>query len=649
MRNWHIPAPRVRARVVAAGALALVVLMAGAWTLRHGRAIYALNQGVGGTVFYDADGAPWFHLDDRRQDVPFDRISTFFKDAVIAVEDHRYFLHPGIDPVGVTRAAVHNLSAERGEQGGSTITQQLARTLFLTNVRTYGRKIKEAVLSVMLEAFLSKREILELYMNRIYLGSDIYGIEAMSREAFGKPAADITLAEAALVAGLIRAPATYSPWRYPERARERSLVVLRRMREEGKISFEQEEAARREQVRIAPRVTASSSRHGYAKAFLRRQFEDHFQGRNPPHWKVHTTFVQQVQDAAEAAVRTGLQRLNTPGLQAALVAIDPSTGNLLALVGGADYESTPFNRATQSRRQPGSAFKPFVYAVGLAKGLSPISVISGLDDTSAGLDGWAPRDGSTRSRRTMTLRDALSESNNAAAVALQLQVGARPVIRLARDLGVSDQPDVPSLALGSGLVTPLDLTAAFAVFPGGGYGVRARGLVAVEDAAGDLMTYVHLERQQILSEQVAYQMVSILRDAATRGTAARLQQEGLSMQVAGKTGTTNEAHDAWFVGFSSSVVAGVWIGFDQPRAIRRGASGARVALPIWADFMRRTAGRLPAKPFGRPSNLRAVKMCRLSHQRAGRSCPSYVEHFKPGDEVPQASCALHADAPQPQV
>ena len=635
--------PILRWGFLAAAAVAIAaVVVSGVWTVRHAWAIYKLNRGVGDTVFYDADDHPWFRLDEQRQDVPFDHIATSFKDAVIAVEDHRFYLHPGIDPIGLSRAVVHNVRGE-DRQGGSTITQQLARTLFLSNTRTYGRKVKEAVLSVMLEIFLSKREILQLYMNRVYLGSGIYGVETMSRRTFGKPASDLTLGEAALLAGVIRAPASYSPWNRLEHARARSFIVLRRMREEGKITVAQEQSARGEKLRVRPASSTANSRHGYAKEFLRQQFRDLIGNDNPPDWKVHTTFVQEVQDAAEVAVRNGLRRLGLPGLQAALVAIDPSNGSLLALVGGSDYQTTPFNRATRSHRQPGSAFKPFVYATALEQGLSPVSTISGLQQVAvqAPEGVWIPRDDRAKTHDTMTLREALLESSNAAAVLLQQRVGARPVIKLANDLGVPDQPDVPSLALGSGLVTPLELTAAYAVFPGMGYRSQPRGLISIEDADGDQVEYVHLKRQQVLSEQVAYQMVPMLQDVTRRGTAASLQRQGLPMEVAGKTGTTNESRDAWFVGFSSSVVVGVWIGFDDPQTIRSDASGSRIALPIWADFMRRTAQRLPADPFPRPPKLRSELMCSVSYHRALDGCPSYVEYFKPGDDIPTQLCELH--------
>jgi 1A family penicillin-binding protein len=625
------------------GTLLVLLAMAAVWTVRHGWAIAKLNRGVGDTVFYDAAGRPWFRLDEQRQDVPLDRISTHMKDAVIAVEDHRYYLHPGIDPIALTRAVFYNIRSDDRSQGGSTITQQLARTLYLSNVRTYGRKGKEAGLSMMLELFLSKREILELYLNRVYLSAGIYGVETMSQRLFRKPAAQLELAEAALIAGIIRAPASYSPWDHPDAARRRSWVVLQRMREEGKITAEQEHAARAAPLRIHPHPRITNARHGYAKDYLRQQFRNIYGGDNPPDWKVHTTFVPELQDAAESAVRDGLRRVGIRNLQAVLVAMEPGTGNILAMVGGADYATTPFNRAVRSRRQPGSAFKPFVYAAALERGLSPVSTISGLRqvaiDAPEGV--WIPRDERAAEQDEMTLRAALLESNNAAAVLLQQQVGARPVIRLANDLGVRDQPEVPSLALGSGLVSPLELTAAFAVFPTLGFRVRPRGLISVTDASGEIVHRMHLEREQVLPEDVAYQMVSMLQDVVERGTGAAARRHGVRGSIAGKTGTTNDYHDAWFVGFSSSVVAGVWVGFDQPQRIRSGASGSRMALPIWADFMRRTARRLPATAFDVPSALRDEELCSESYLRPVDGCPTYVEYFKEGDQMPGRLCPIH--------
>ena len=635
LRDWII--------AIGGGLVIVSAVMVLVWTGRHAVSIYRLNRGVGGTMFYDAAGRPWFPLDEQRRDVPFEQISPYFKDAVISVEDHRYYYHFGIDPIAITRAAVYNLRSREGTQGGSTITQQLARTLYLSNVRTFARKAQEAALAVMLEISLSKKDILELYFDRVYLSGGVYGVESMSEKLFGKHASQLDLAEAALIAGIIRAPSAYSPWTHFDAARRRSFVVLQRMREEKKITPQQEQQARAESIRIRPQSAVSNARHGYAKEFLRQQFRDIYGGDNPPDWKVHTTFVPEIQDAAETAVRDGLKQLGGRGLQAALVALDPGTGNLLAMVGGSDFAETPFNRAVRSRRQPGSAFKPFVYSVALERGMSPVSTISGIRQVAVSApDGvWIPRDERASEQDSLTLREALLESNNAAAVLLQQKVGSRPVLRLAGDLGVHDQPDVPSLALGSGLVTPLELTAAYAVFPTLGYRVRPRGIVDVENADGDRVHRTNIESEQVLSPEVAFQMMTMLEDVIDRGTGAAARRLGVHGAVGGKTGTTNDYRDAWFVGFNSAVVVGVWVGYDQPERIRVGGTGSRVALPIWAEFMRRTAQRIPAHAFTPPGDMRAEELCHVSYLRPVEGCPTYVEYFKEGDAIPSRLCPIH--------
>jgi membrane peptidoglycan carboxypeptidase len=538
---------------------------------------------------------------------------------------------------------VHNVTSDGGRQGGSTITQQLARTLFLTTAQTTGRKIKEAALAVLLELFLSKREILELYLNRVYITAGLYGVETVAQRMLDKPASALTLGEAALIAGIIRGPVAYSPWTNREAARRRSFVVLQRMREEGAITESQEQAARAERIRIEPRPSVTSARHGYPKEMLRQEFRRLYGGDNPPGWTVRTTFDTTVQDAAEAAVRDGLRRIGLRGLQAALVAIDPQTGDLLAMVGGSDFAATPYNRAIRARRQPGSAFKPFVYAVALERGMSPVSEIRGLQEVAvqAAEGVWIPGEERTKEDEALTLREALLESSNAAAVRLQQQVGTSRVVRLARDLGMRDQPQVPSLALGSGLVSPLDLAAAYTAFPGLGHRATPRSIVTVENASGETVRRVDVRRDLVLSEDAAYQMLTMLHDVVARGTGASARTLGVRGPVGGKTGTTNDYQDAWFVGVSSSVVAAVWVGFDQPRTIRAGGTGGRLALPIWADFMRRTARRLPAETIAPPAGMHGRELCLISYQRPVEGCPTYVEHFKHGDDEPSRLCPLH--------
>jgi penicillin-binding protein 1A len=612
------------------------------WMVRQGYAVYRLTRGIGDTWFLAADGARWFRMDEHRQDVALDDIPAHLQHAFVAVEDHRFFRHPGVDPLALGRAVFRNLREPGTVEGGSTLTQQLARTLFLSNRKSYGRKIREAVLALMIEAGLTKEQVLELYLNRIYLSAGVYGVETMSRHLFDKPARQLNLAECALIAGLARAPSALSPWSNLDGAIQRSHVVLARMREEKFITEEQERAATKTRIRIRPYPGARDPRGGYAKEYLRQQFRDRFGGDHPPDWEVRTTFVPELQDAAERAVSAGLRRFNEPDLQAALVAIDPATGDILALVGGRDFRLSQFNRATRSRRQPGSAFKPLLFAAALERGLSPVSTLQGLADIAPqGPDEWAPRNARGESPDVVTIREALIESNNRAATMLQQRIGSRPVLRLASNAGLRDMPDVPSLSLGTGLVTPLELTAAFAMFANGGFAVRPRGIVRVVDADGGTAFENPMQTEAVLSPQVAFQMVSMLSDVVDRGTASAARTWGVTFPAGGKTGTTNEFKDAWFVGFTSSVVAGVWVGFDQPRSIGRDAYGSRYALPIWSDFIRRTVRRRPAAVWEPPAGMREETLCRVSYVRPVEGCPVYLEHFKEGDEVPGRLCPVH--------
>jgi 1A family penicillin-binding protein len=646
MRRWlRRPANRWQ---WAAFALALCVLAGAAttvwWLGRYSVAVSRLRRGVGDTVFYAADGKPWFRLDEQRHDVPLAAIAPDLQHAVIAIEDHRFSYHPGIDPIGLARAVVRDIRGGGRVEGASTLTQQLARTLFLSNVRTYGRKIKEAAIALMIEVQLSKSDILELYLNRVYLSAGVYGVETMAQHLYRKPARNLTLAEASLIAGLLRSPSTLSPWSNYEGALDRSHLVLRRMREQGYITPAQETAAAEVRPRIQPYRSPVDIRAAWAKDYLRQQFRNEFGGDHPPDWQVRTTFRPALQEAAERAVENGVRRLKRPNLEAALVALDPRTGDVVALVGGADYQRSTFNRATRGRRQPGSAFKPFVFAAALSRGYSPVSVLRDLDSVSAPNDPeWHPtsvsHDGDASGE--ITLRKALAESNNAAAALLQQRLGSRAVLSLAANVGLRDLPDVPSLALGSGIVSPLDLAAAYTVFPGEGEVVRPRGIVSVLDAGGSEVFSRPIQSESVVSPAVAFQMVSMLQEVVESGTASGLKASGIAGPIGGKTGTTDGYHDAWFVGFSTSLVAAVWVGFDQPAAIGTEAYAARIAVPIWGEFMKRASATMPARDFPIPPDLTAHELCRVSHLKPLDGCPVYTEYFKDGDDVPSRLCPVH--------
>jgi 1A family penicillin-binding protein len=620
------------------------------WVSRYSLSIYRLREGVGNTTFFTADGRPWFRLEEHRRDVPLAQISPHLREAVIAVEDHRFYRHMGIDPMGFARAVWMNVRHTGMVEGGSTLTQQLARTLFLSNEKSFIRKGKEAVIALMLENQLRKDQILELYLNRIYLSGGVYGVEAMSRSLFAKPARDLNLAESALIAGVIRAPSALSPWSNFEGALARSEVVLARMREEKVITEQEHQVALKARFRMTASPGLLDARSGYAKEYLRQVFREQVGEENPAGWKVRTTFMPAVQQAAERSVAEGLARLGRPKLQAALVAIDPRTGDILALVGGRDFSSSAFNRAVKSRRQPGSAFKPFVYAAALERGYSPVSLLHDLTSVSApGKQEWTPRNAEHTLVEESTLREALLESNNQAAVRMQMEVGSGRVLDLAERLSLRDLPNVPSLALGTGLVTPLALTTAYAVFPSGGMALSPRPIVRILDGDDTVVVDNPVKRERALSPEAAFQTLSMLQDVIEQGTGSSARSQGVTFPAGGKTGTTNEFKDAWFVGFTSEVVAGVWVGYDQPEPIGGEAYAARVALPIWSDFMRRTARVLRPQAFEMPAGLRETELCRVSYLRPVNGCPTYVEFFKEGDGVPGRLCPLHEGSLKQEV
>jgi penicillin-binding protein 1A len=620
----------------------LIGILGAWWGVRYARSIDALTRGAGDTVFYTSDGRPWFAMDEQRRDVALAEMSPHIRDAVVAVEDHRFRYHIGLDPLGLLRAAVANVKARSVTEGGSTISQQLARTLFLSNAQTWGRKGQEAVIAVMLEWRLSKEQILELYLNRVYLGAGTYGVEKMSRHLFGKPARELTLEESALIAGLIQRPSALSPWSNLAGARARSHVVLQRMREEGFITEAEENAARAAPLRLRPYPRSDRADNGYAKLFVRQQFRDVFGGDHPPDWKVRTTIHAGLQNEAEKAVERGLERIGRRDLQAALVAVRPENGHVVALVGGRDFARTEFDRATRSRRQPGSAFKPFVYAAALERDFTPVTLLVQPENVPVkGVGDWRPRNANYSSEEPVPLREAFIESNNRAAVGVQQAIGSRPILHLGEQLGLDDLPDVASLALGTGAVSPLQLTAAYAVFPNGGYAVRPHGLETVKDAHGVEVWKHDDTTERVISAETAYQMVSLMRDVLDRGTGSSARARGVVFPAGGKTGTTNDGHDAWFVGFTSSLVVGVWVGLDDPAPIARNASGARYALPIWADFISQAARALPARQFAVPAGLREETLCSVSYQKPTELCPIYREYFKKDDDVPEETCRVH--------
>jgi penicillin-binding protein 1B len=597
------------------------------------------------------------HRPVRLRDVPFSLLQ-----AVLAAEDHRFFDHPGVDLRGLLRAAWVNVRSGRVAQGGSTITQQLVKNRLLDPKRTLVRKIDEAWLATLIEWRYSKERILEAYLNEIYLGQRgsiaIRGVASASRAYFHKEVHQITVAESALLAGMIRAPNTYSPSVNPTRARERRDVVLARMRDLGRLSQADYEAARREAVIVQPVVVATQTAPYFAD-HVRQELEGRFgsgalDGRDV---RVFTTLDLTLQRLAERAVERGLARLEAQRpqlrradeaqrLQAALVALDPVTGHIEAMVGGRRYQTSQFNRVTLGHRQPGSAFKPFVYSAALAapSGGRGFTLATFLDDSplTITVDGvpWSPRNYEDRYLGRVTVREALQQSLNAATVRLAQDVGLPTIIERARALGIESRLDaVPAMALGAFEVTPLELARAYLPFFNGGHRTPPpRGVRALQDRGGAVDSDDEPE-QTVMTPAEAYLMTSLLEGVIKAGTGASARALGVTGAVAGKTGTTNEGRDAWFVGGTPGLLVAVWVGYDNGEP--HGLSGAEGALPIWAEFIRPAMDSVAARPeFSVPAGVTFVEIDLTNGKTANRFCPrTGKEVFLAGTE-PEA-CREH--------
>ena len=693
------------------------------------------------TLYSDQDEPFHSFYEQRRILVPLDKVPVPLKQAVLAVEDARFFEHHGLSARAIARALVMNVLARRKAQGGSTITQQLARGLFLTPEKNLSRKIKEALLSVEIEKRYSKERILELYFNLVYFGHGAYGVEAAAQTYFKKSVGELTLAEAALLAGLPNAPNRFSPIVDPERARRRRDHVLSRMVDEKFIARAEADAASRTPFNEAL-FTRSSVIAPYFVEHVRQILEETYgaYALYNTGLKVYTTLNLRMHRAAEEALVGGLRDLDKahgyrpvkaeglrgrigpytprpgeilpgtvvslkpksievrvgryhgeiqleslkwtkvanpsetfregtpilvqvlrvndqhktlelgleqqPELEGAFVALDPRDGAVKAMIGGYDFERSKFNRATQAKRQPGSAFKPFIYAAAFDRGLTPSTVI---DDspisfhTRVGgeLVEWAPRNFDRKFRGPTTLRRALENSINVVTVKLLQEVGVDRVVRLAHQVGIeSDLRREMALALGVSEVTPLELVSAYGVFANGGVRAEPFAIRRVTDQQGRTLEQHVTETQEVMRPETAYVLVNVMKGVIQRGTGARARV--LDRPLAGKTGTTDDATDLWFVGFSPSLVAGVWIGYDVKRSLGSAETGGRLALPIWVQFMQKALPDSKDEDFPVPENVVAVL---VDHQTGLRAYPgdpdTIMEYFIKGAE-PKAA---RADGP----
>lgn len=589
------------------------------------------------TTLLDVKGRHAFTIfKEQRLEMPLTRMSPNIVKAILAIEDQRFYDHGGVDIVRVAGAAWNNIRAGRVSEGASTLTQQLARQSFLTFDRTFRRKLKEVVVAARLEGEFTKDEILELYLNKVYFGDGLYGVEAASLGYFGKHADALSVPEAALLAGLVKSPSSYAPTVSEARARARRNVVLRAMRASKAIDASTYQAAVRTPVTLNDTLRREEAYGQYFKEEVRKQLVEQFGWERVYQGglRVYTTLDLDMQKAAEVSVARSLgaiatrqaQRrgkrppLTTEPLQAGLVALDPHTGEVRAMVGGRNFDESHFNRATQAKRQPGSAFKPFVYAAALERGYTPATLITGLNDPIQTLQGaWVPEDGHLEGD-SLTMRAALRTSSNRAAVRMLEDVGISTAVRYAERLGVGSMPSVPSLALGSGEVTLLSMTAAFGAFANEGMVTSPVLVRRVETTAGELLYEPTARPERAVSEATAYLMNTMLADVINSGTAWPARREGFTLPAAGKTGTTNDYHDAWFVGYTPSLVTGVWLGYDQPRTIVGNGYAAELAVPLWAHFMIEATAHDKPTWFRAPATIGSAQICRLSGKLATEAC-----------------------------
>ena len=518
--------------------------------------------------------------------VAVDRLPPWLPAAVIATEDRRFYRHPGLDPRGIVRAAFSNLRAGGVREGGSTITQQLAKNLFLTHERHFKRKVQELLLAIWLERHLSKDEILALYLNRVYFGAGAYGVDAAARRYFGKPAAEVSLAEAALLAGLLKAPSRYAPTVNPAGARQRAATVLEDMVEAGFIDRPRAEAVLAQPAALTFRPAPRPGRH-FAD-WVRDQLPDYLGGHSGADLAVETTLDLDLQGAAETVIAermAGAREAEGVG-QVALVAMTGG-GAIRAMVGGLDYGASSYNRAIAALRQPGSAFKLFVYLAALEHGLSPASR---LDDAPLTVDGWQPRNYADRYRGPVTLREALAHSINTVAVRVTERVGRGTVVAAARRLGITSALSPhPSIALGAVEVTLIELTAAYAAIANGGLGVWPHAVVAASSDGRTLYRRRGSGPGRVVEDATARALQGMLRAVVAEGTGGAVRSVA---GAAGKTGTSQAHRDAWFVGYAGDLVTGVWVGNDDSSPTR-GVVGGGLPARIWRDFMR-AAGSAPA-------------------------------------------------------
>ena len=561
------------------------------WLVSDLPAVTALEQykpAESSKIFSEEEALLGEFYTEKRTYVLLSKLPQHVKEAFIAIEDARFYEHHGLDLIGILRALHANIKARSIVQGGSTISQQLAKMLFLKPEKTIGRKLREAILALHIEKKYTKDEILELYLNQAFFGAGTYGIESASRAFFGVSAKKLSIGQAALLAGIPKAPSIYNPKKDPEKARQRMKLVLAKMSELGYITKKQMEQAKEEQFNL-PTTKALNAPffYEYLRSVLEPDFGEQLYSGG---LKIYTTINAFMQRIAEEVVADGIEKIEKrvkPGVQAALVAMDAKNGKIIAMVGGKNFWESQFNRATQAVRQPGSAFKPFVYLAALQAGKTPEDIV--IDEPRVYRDDlrkiWVPTNYDGRYYGPVTLKYALSRSLNSVAVQLIDEVGVGTVISLAKEMGITThlQPYRP-LALGASGVTLIDLVHAYSVFASGGIRFDISVYNRILDRNGRVLKRIRVNKKQVFNKYVAREINIMLRTVVQEGTARKARSLNMPF-IAGKTGTTNDYIDAWFVGYTDKIVLGVWVGRDDNTPIGSKETGSRAALPIWIDFL----------------------------------------------------------------
>lgn len=543
---------------------------------------------------------------EKRIPIPVTEMPRHLKHAFVAIEDVRFYQHFGVDARGIARAAYRNITDKGKTEGASTITQQLARNLYLTPQKTYKRKIEEAILAIQIERAYSKEEILNMYLNLIYLGEGAHGVESAAYTYFHKHAKDLTLGESAMLAGVTRAPSRLSPYKNLKRVTNRKNIVLKKMYEAGFINKKEYTGALETTIALAP-FKAYEKKTGYYVEYVKQALEEHIE--NPQEiyttgFNVRTPISLKMTDYAYEAIGRGIkeymkQRPQATPPQVALVAMEVKTGDLKVLIGGRDFITSPYNRAVQARRQPGSAFKPIIYLTALEQGYAPDTTLLdapiSFTDPYTGVV-WHPRNYNNEYHGDVTMQRALELSSNTATVRLMEKVGVENVIHLAEQMHINSKFEHNlSLSLGTTEVAPIELAAAYAAIARGGAYLPPIAIKTITTIEGEEIYYEQALQEPIVPPEVAYTLVDMMKGVIQRGTASAASK--MPYYLAGKTGTTDDFRDAWFIGYSPNLLCAVWVGYDKKKNLAGRATGATAALPIWINFMSKALQHYPNEDF----------------------------------------------------